>query len=203
MEFVDLAALTIHDVKNRLAVLACRADAKGDAETLRVALETAATLSRLLAFYKAEQGNLGLDIDARVPADLLAELAAEISKQTGMALRIEAEAAPTLAFYDEALVRMILLGALYNALRYARQQIVLSACSRPGFLEFVVRDDGPGYPSALLAQPLAAQALSREGTGLGLHLASRVAAMHGHAGQFGCVELSNAGGAVFCLRLPQ
>ena len=35
MEFVDLAAFAIHDVKNRLAVLASRADAKGDGETLR------------------------------------------------------------------------------------------------------------------------------------------------------------------------
>ena len=33
MDFIDLAAFTIHDVKNRLAHLAHRADEKGDRET--------------------------------------------------------------------------------------------------------------------------------------------------------------------------
>ena len=203
MDFDDLAALTIHDVKNRLALLASRAEARGDGETLHGALDAAATLTRLLVFYKAEKGSLNLDLEARVPADLLAELAIEIGQQTALAVHAESSAAPTLWFYDENLVRMVLLNALYNALRYARQQVTLAASVRDGYLEFSVADDGPGYPAAMLAQPLDMQAMSREGTGLGLHLASRVAALHSNAGRSGGIELSNAGGAVFRLRLPQ
>jgi len=71
MQFVDLAALTVHGVKNRLAILAARAEARGDRETLRDALEAAATLSRLLACYKAEKGQLAADIGACTPVDLV------------------------------------------------------------------------------------------------------------------------------------
>ncbi len=203
MDFVDLAAFTIHDVKNRLTVLASRAEQKGDGETLRSVLEVAATLTHLLAYYKVEKGNLGVDIDARTPADLLNELSLGIGKQTTLSVIADLSEAPTLWFYDEALVRMVLLNALYNALRHARQQVLMAACVRNGWLEFSVRDDGPGYPEAMLEQPLAMQSLSREGTGLGLHLADRVAACHSNAGQRGYVELGNEGGAVFRLRLPK
>jgi K+-sensing histidine kinase KdpD len=203
MNFVDLAALTIHDVKNRLALLASRAESKGDSETLHDAMEAAATLTRLLVCYKAEKGSLGVEIDAHVPGDLLAELAAEMGKQTSLLVSVESSAAPTLWFYDENLVRMVLLNALYNALRHARQHITLSAASRDGQLELVVRDDGPGYPAEMLGQSPDVAPLSHQGTGLGLQLASQVAAWHRNAGQTGRVELSNDGGAVFALRLPQ
>ena len=113
MEFADLAAFTIHDAKNRLALVATRAEANGDAEILRGILEAAASLTRLLTYYKAEKGSLGVDIDARVPADLVNELVSDISKQTGLTITADLSAAPTLWFYDEALVRMVLLNALY------------------------------------------------------------------------------------------
>ncbi|MFZ4539009.1 sensor histidine kinase [Propionivibrio sp.] len=203
MDFVDLAAFAIHDVKNRLAVMASRAEEKGDSETLRGALEAAATLTRLLACYKAEKGSLGIDIDARTPADLLDELSVEIGKQTALTVHADPSAAPTLWFYDECLVRMVLLDALYNALRHARQQVLIAAREHHGWLEFTVRDDGPGYPESMLGQPVAMQPLSREGTGLGLHLAGRVAALHSNAGQYGYIELGNEDGAVFRLLLPR
>lgn len=205
MEFVDLAALTIHDVKNRLAILASRAEARGDGETLHEVLEAAATLTRLLLFYKSEKGRLDADIDARVPADLLAELAAEIGRQTALTVDVDAAAAPTLWFYDESLVRLVLVDALYNAMRYARQRIVLGAAERDGWLCFSVRDDGPGFPDTLLgaAGTFDMQPVSGEGTGLGLHLASRVAALHENGGQRGRLELANDGGALFTLFLPR
>ncbi len=204
MNFDDLAAFTLHDVKNRLAILASRAEAQGDPDTVREALEAAATLSRLLIYYKAEKGQLTLDIEARVPADLLEELLVEIGQKTVLTVKAEVNAASGLFFYDESLVRMILLNALYNARRHAQQQIVIAARqTADGWLCFEVRDDGPGYPPPVLAQPLAMQAISQEGTGLGLHLASRVAALHRHAGQAGYIALKNDGGAVFSLHLPQ
>ena len=203
MEFIDLAAFTIHDVKNRLAILASRADEKGDGETLQAALESAATLSRLLACYRAERHSLTVDINARVPADLLEELAHDIRRQTALTVRIVEPEASTLWFYDEHLVRMVLLTALYNALRYATREIVMTARERAGWLEFSVRDDGPGFPPELLAEPTALRGLSRDGTGMGLHLASHVAALHCNAGQCGYLELGNDGGAVFSLHLPR
>ena len=202
MDFIELAAFTIHDVKNRLAHLAHRADEKGDRETLHGTLEAAATLTRLLAFYKAEKGKLGVEIEARTPADLVEELAIEISKQSTLTISTDLSQAPTLWFYDESLIRMVLLDALYNALRHARQEVRLAASLCDGWLEFSVHDDGPGYPPALLAQPTAMHPLSREGTGLGLHLASQIAALHSNAGLHGRLVLNNERGALFRLLLP-
>lgn len=203
MEFADLAAFTIHDAKNRLALVATRAEANGDAETLRGILEAAASLSRLLAYYKAEKGSLGLEVDARVPADLVNELVSDISKQTALSITADLSAAPTLWFYDEALVRMVLLNALYNALRFAQKNVQLKAVDRNNWLEFVVSDDGAGYPPEMLGVASAMQPISREGMGVGLHLARQVAALHTNAGDRGEIELSHVGGAVFCLRLPR
>ena len=201
-QFADLAALTIHDVKNRLALVAARAEANGDAETLRGVLEAAAQLTDLLAWYRAEHDRLRVDIDARVPADLIEELSASLRRQTALEIVAESEAAPELAFYDETLVRMVVLDALYNAVRHARSRIVLRAGSDNGWLVFAVADDGPGYPPAILAEPVAMQPITRQGTGLGLHLAARIAALHENQGQTGRIELNNDGGAVFRLFLP-
>ncbi len=203
MEFADLAAFTIHDVKNRLHVLAGQAESAGYPDMLYGALDAAASLSRLLAWYKAEKGCLGVEMDARVPEDLLQELAAEISRETTLTVSVDVSAAPTLWFYDETLVRMVLMNAVSNARRYARHEICLSAVDTGEWLEISVRDDGAGYPEVMLAKPLCMQPLSREGTGLGLHLAGHVAALHENAGHHGSIELKNDPGAVFCLRLPR
>ena len=203
MDFADLAAFTIHDAKNRLALVATRAETNGDAETLRGILESSASLTRLLTYYKAEKGSLGAAIDARVPADLVNELVLDIGKQTMLSIRSDLAAAPTLWFYDENLVRMILLDVLYNALRFAQKNIVISAVDRKQWLEFSIADDGPGYPTELLGEQPNMQALSRDGTGLGLYLAWRVAELHSNAGRTGRIELNNQGGAVFRLLLPQ
>ncbi len=202
-DFADLAALTIHDVKNRLALVAARAEAGGDAETLRGVLEAAAALTDLLAWYKSEKGGLRVDIDARVPTDLVEELLCGLRRQTSLALIGSVTAAPDLAFYDESLVRMVLLDALYNAVRHARSSVTLTAEESGDWLSFIVRDDGPGYPETVLAEPIAMQPISRQGTGIGLHLAGRIAALHENKGLVGHVELANDQGAVFALRLPK
>lgn len=202
MNFVDLAALTIHDVKNRLTLVAHDAERRGDARTLHGVLDASATLTRLLAYYKAESGALTVNIDAQVPADLVKELVADIAHQTDLKVYAADTLSQTLCFYDEALVRMVLLDAVYNALRHAKSQITISATDAEAGVLFSVSDDGPGYPDALLAKPLVMQSLSREGTGLGIFLAQRVATLHTNRNHHGRVTLRNQGGAVFELFLP-
>lgn len=204
MSFADIAALTLHDVKNRLAQLAGRAEAKGDLVTMREAMEAADTLTRLLAYYRSDIGSLTLEIDGHCPADLAAECAREAGAAGSCKIEVDCSAAPTLGFYDETLVRMVLANALQNARRYARDRIALEVAERDGFLEFVVRDDGGGYSDQVLADDTgAATRVSRDGTGLGLRLARRIAEMHENAGKRGGIRLENAGGAVFRLVLPQ
>lgn len=202
-DFPALAALTIHDVKNRLNLLVQHAERKGDTESLRLAMEAAATLTRLLQAYKAGTGQLRAQVDAHAPADVVAELAAEFRAQSALRLDLELAAAPVLAYYDEALVRLVLQDVLYNAMRHARAAVRISVRTVDGDLEFLVADDGPGYPPAMLGAPAMAMPAEGGGTGLGLFLAQHVAQLHANAARHGEVSLGNDAGAVFRLRLPQ
>jgi signal transduction histidine kinase len=203
MSFLDLAALSIHDVKNRLAALAARAEVRGDSETLNDALRTAAELSRLLACYKADAGQLGAQIDANCPAELLADLVAENRPLAEQEIKVDCDHLPDLWFYDDNLVRMVLANALQNALRFTRQHVTLRVSASADWLEFRIADDGEGYPVGLLADPMRSSSMSHQGVGIGLYLAHKVAALHRNHGLVGNVELHNDGGAVFTLRLPK
>jgi signal transduction histidine kinase len=202
MSFTEVAALTIHDVKNKLAQLAGRAERNGDAETVRSALEAAQTLTELLTYYKSESGGLRLDVEAHSPADLVEELVRESRGVSAIAIEQDCANAPALGFYDETLVRMVLFNALHNALRFARSRIRVGAGEQDGYCIFTVKDDGDGYPDSVLADHGASAPVSRGGTGLGLRLAERIAEQHENAGLRGGIELSNDSGAVFTLRLP-
>ena len=203
MSFATLAALTIHDVKNRLAAMAARAEARGDSETLRDALTAAGDLSRLLACYKVDAGLLQPDIDTRCPADLVDELVAETRPLTRLEIAGDCGLAPPAWYYDESLIRMVLANALHNALRFARTRITVSARQTDDWLEFRIADDGPGYPADMLANPTAAAPISDDGVGIGLHLARHVAALHENHGIRGVITLENEPGAVFSLKLPR
>lgn len=208
MHFTDLVALNLHDLKNRLAMVAARAERRGDTETVHDVLAVTAELIRLLACYKAEAGQLKPAIDAYCPQYLIEELVADYRKLGGLVIETDATHAPTSWYYDEDLIRLVLVNALQNALRHARTRVRVSVLEDGDWLEFRIHDDGPGYPDVLL-QPTPATTdatpLSRDGTGVGLYLAHRVAALHENHGLTGEVLLendTNDTGAVFRLRLP-
>ena len=175
MSFADIAALTLHDVKNRLAQLAGRAEARGDLDTLHETIDASNALTRLLTYYRSDVGTLTLDIDAHAPAELAAELIDDTCIRGRRRIDLDCSQAPTLWFYDETVVRMVLANAVQNAARYARARIVIEVAERSGFLEFLVRDDGHGYRQEVLddATGVTAQ-VTRNGTGLGLRLARRI-----------------------------
>jgi signal transduction histidine kinase len=202
MSFTDIAALTIHDVKNKLAQLAGRAERNGDAETVRSALEAAQTLTELLTFYKSESGGLRPNVEAHAPADLVDELVRESRGISGIAIEQDCTAAPALAFYDETLVRMVLFNAVHNALRFARSRVRVQVREQDGYCVFAVSDDGAGYPESVIADHGASAPVTRGGTGLGLRLAGRIAERHENGALCGSIDLSNDSGAVFTLRLP-
>ena len=203
MSFADLAAFCIHDVKNRLAILAARAETKGDKETVREALIAAGDLSRLLTCYKADAGLLNADIDAHCPMDVLDELAAEYRPLSHSQIDVDSRDGPKVGFYDENLVRMVLAGALQNALRFARTRITLSVREIDQWIEFKVCDDGEGYPDEVLRSSADRKSISREGIGIGLYLSRQVAALHEAHGMIGSVALRNEAGAQFVLRIPK
>ena len=204
--FSEIAALSIHDVKNNLAQLAAEAQARGDSKSLDIALSASETLTRLLCFYKSETHQLHLQIDAQDPHELIDDLlthhASRIQTQTHLQIVNELTQAPSLWFYDKTLIQMILANVLQNALRYARQEISVSVIAHQDYLEICVQDDGIGYPSSVLENLKTSSPVTAHGTGLGLGLARRVVALHTNNGRQGEIILSNQDGAKFQMRLP-
>jgi K+-sensing histidine kinase KdpD len=208
MSFSELAALTIHDVKNNLAQLAADAELRGDIASVRVALNASETLSRLLCFYKSESHSLSLHVEAQSPQelidDLLHALPRTIPEQNKIHLSSDLSLAPAIWFYDKVLIQMVLANALQNALRYAKTSVEIGVTLHATHLEFCVQDDGAGYPQSVLEEVVSGgqSAVSQHGTGLGLRLAQSVVSMHQNQGRAGEIFLSNEQGARFSLRLP-
>lgn len=200
-------AAVLHAVKNRLAELQLRLSAREGCEPEQaLAADCARQLTALLLLGRAEQGQLQAHVDAWQPEALLRELAAEYAAlYPQLRFQVETDAAPPEVFADAFLLRLALGNAVHNACRVARRRVTLSAVAEAAGCRFEVVDDGPGYPDALLRQPQTQPLLPTSGgTGLGLYLAARIAALHGLGGRSGRIALDNpaAGGARFRLHLP-
>jgi signal transduction histidine kinase len=123
-------------------------------------------------------------------------------------LQLTARGAPR-ARLDPARVQLMLKNLIGNSLRYSAPEdgpVELDVIADRRWLEFRVRDHGPGIPADQrvgLGEPFyrpdASRARETGGTGLGLYLARQVARAHG-----GDLQLVNVEGrgALFVARLP-
>ena len=206
MSFSDLAALTIHDVKNQLAQLASDAEQRGDGHSLCISLNASEALTRLLCYYRSEEKILAVNIEPESPEEMISDLLRVLKKNCEQRPQIQIkttlELAPAVWFYDKVLIQMILNNALQNALRYAASTVNLNVIEQDHQLEIRIQDDGEGYPQATLEEADHLAPISAEGTGLGLRLARRVVEQHIHQGRSGRIVLSNHTGAQFSLFLP-
>ncbi len=201
----DLYAAVVHDVKNQLAELSLRLGERGDAQKeVEIAMSAARRLSEMLLVLRHENNLLSVNADSVNAGDFMAELAAEYREMfPGLTIEINDEKAPDLAFFDEALVRMALANAIHNACRSARSKVKLAVTEQNKMLVLEVADDGHGYPDSMIGKKITTPLpVSGRGTGLGLYLAAKIAALHHLKDQQGCIELSNAEGAVFRMILP-
>lgn len=202
MSMLAIASLTIHDVKNKLASIAGAAETHGDEDTVRAILRASELLTQLLVFFRAEHHDLVPNMAPHTPEDLITEIAVNQYSKRQILVRTDTSNAPAIWWYDEVLIRMILMNALQNALRYADHRVAISAKEAGEYLEICVQDDGPGFPSELINNEEFSAPVSAHGTGLGLMLAKRVAALHQQGARHGHIHLFNESGAVFMLRLP-
>lgn len=209
----SLVAAAIHDAKNGLTALnTWLAEAHREhpsaaiIEARNVAARVGAQLVELLALYREGEGSLRLAIDDHDLIDFCAEVLAELALPANSSIRVDAQldaAAEIGAWaFDAYQVKLVLLDALRNAVRYARSSVALRVAPiSSGTLRFEVSDDGPGFPDPLLAG--GETSMNAQSSGLGLRFARLIA--HHHAtpnGQRGRVELSNQPGALFALTLP-
>ena len=113
-----------------------------------------------------------------------------------------------LGFFDRELVASVLGNCINNAIRYARESLLITVSDEAGQLVISINDDGDGYPAQMLErQADYVQGINHSSgsTGLGLYFANRIAALHQRNGVEGRTEIGNGGplgGGVFSLYLP-
>jgi len=201
-----LVAAVVHDLKNALASLtgsaediarrAAGTDLECDARALHVA--TASLTQRMVGFltlYRSGQAGLSAKLRDHTPADFLREFAAGLVLQSPVEVRIADDDTTPFWYFDDYLTRMALEAAVQNALRFARNTVVLSSGTRDGYLVFSVADDGPGLGQDESGEP---------STGLGTALCEAIARAHTDGARTGRVVLRNrpGGGCVFEFWVP-
>lgn len=202
----DLAAAVMHDVKNQLAELALRLKKRGDARAeMEIAMNASRRLTEMLLLGREESNQLWVSADTVNPADFLEVLAAEYAELfPDIEIKLDVARAPECVFFDDALVRLALGNALHNACRYAHEKVTLAAFQQNDLLFLEVRDDGTGFPDSVLSSGGQLPAsVTGTGTGLGLYLAQKIAALHKLGDRNGYIALYNgAQGGIFRIVLP-
>jgi len=218
-----IIAAVVHDVKNSLGMITNEIEQiseKIDAsfpdestQLYRLSLEASRInngLVHMLGLYRSTHGTLRIQIDEAMVQDILEDVAVRFGstlKRMGIDLIVELDDSDLGWYLDSSLVEGILNNAITNAIRYTKSKLILSAKVNGDRIEFMLVDDGEGYPEDVLT------CLSDEGdmdfktgsTGLGLHFSDQIARQHKNGENTGYIELRNNtkdSGAIFKLVLP-
>jgi signal transduction histidine kinase len=172
---------------------------------LRSSGEMAETLDALLAVARADARKRPGVSDARRAADAVADRFEPLAAERGVHIGVVAGGTgPLRAGVDAELLERLLQPLVDNACRYAASEVTIAVRGEPDAVVFEVADDGPGVQAderERIFEPAVrgrAGTALREGTGLGLALARRLARAAG-----GSVEaLERPDGACFAVRVP-
>ncbi|MHC8328327.1 sensor histidine kinase [Pseudomonas sp. LB1P83] len=223
LDFSTVIASTVHDMKNSLAMLmqahshwlARLPDPEQHSPEQGVIEYEFAHLNgmlvQLLGLYKLGVNQMPLqpayhDLDDFLEAQLACHQ--EVFASRGIVATYEVDPLSPLGFFDRELVASVLANTITNAIRYARQSLLISVSDEDGQLVLTINDDGDGYPAQMIElQSDYVQGInySSSSTGLGLYFAGRIAALHQRNGVGGRTKISNGGplgGGLFSLYLP-
>ena len=223
LDFSTVIASTVHDMKNSLAMLMQahsqwlarlpQGQREGTEQGV-IDFEFAhlnGMLVQLLGLYKLGVNQLPLqpayhELDDFIEAQLASHQ--EVFASRGIIATYEVDPLSPLGFFDRELVASVLGNCINNAIRYARESLLITVSDEAGQLVLSINDDGDGYPAEMLErQADYVQGINHGSgsTGLGLYFANRIAALHQRNGVVGHTEISNGGplgGGVFSLYLP-
>jgi signal transduction histidine kinase len=127
------------------------------------------------------------------------------SARTDLVIECDVDPAARAVVCDAHLIETVLRNLLYNALRYARQQVRVMFDISSNAYRLSVEDDGPGIPEADRERvfgsfvQLSEPGRDNSGFGLGLAIVKRIVEWHG--GQVVARE-SSRGGAAFVVEWP-
>jgi signal transduction histidine kinase len=167
-------------------------------------------IEEILTFSGLEAGSHNIvttDVATRVILDELEAIIQPLADQQGLEFNIRIDGAPDTLHTDPTKLRQVLLNLLSNAVKFTDEgSVTLIAGARHGQPYFTVQDTGIGIADAdqlLLFEPFwqvdQSRARTREGAGLGLAIAHRMAGLLG-----GEIDVSSQPGlgSEFILRLP-
>lgn len=222
MQFSDILASSIHDIKNSLSMVMVTLDDltnnpanhfEQPEKVIRLQEETKRAnndLIQLLLLYKYENGRLGLDITELNLEAFLEEVQIEnqsLLQARNIQLNLSCDAS-LFGYFDEDLIKGVLNSAIGNASRYTKSEVRLSAYEDEGYLVIAVEDDGGGFPPVMLEVQYSNQkkeSFSSGSTQLGLYFAQQVANIHENRGKKGFIKLENKRnliGGCFSIQLP-
>jgi signal transduction histidine kinase len=172
---------------------------------LRSSGEMSETLDALLAGARADARQRPGVSDAHRAAEAVADRFTPLAAERGVEIDVDfAGPAPLRAGVDAELLERLLQPLVDNACRYATSEVTIAVRRERDTVVFEVADDGPGVRAderERIFEPAvrgSAGTALREGTGLGLALARRLARAAG-----GSVEaLERPDGACFAVRVP-
>ncbi|HBS42882.1 MAG TPA: hypothetical protein DEA26_09390 [Oceanospirillales bacterium] len=211
MDFEQLTAAVIHDLKNQMQTLVT------ESERIRQAVPPSYTdsmdallkrtrgiqseISQLITLYQMKSHSIFTSDEAWPQSTLRMVTEQALVQYPGVQIHItEGDDSP--GFYNDFLVQMALACMVTNSVQAGATEVRLQVKTEGGTLMFSVSDNGPGFPDNILA----GERISRRigGTGLGLYFSELVARHHHRGQQKGHVSLSNnpEGGAQVTLTLP-
>lgn len=224
MDFSDMLASSIHDIKNSLGlILNNLSDLLGDpgnqiadmrkASLLQHEVQRAnSNLIQLLTLYKLGREQLTIQISENNLREFLDEVLADNQAVcNAMGIEFTTQCDERLhGYFDWELVRSIIGSTVGNAQRYAKSRIEVSATNEDAYLVIRIEDDGDGYPEELLQRVPVAESMKESAshagrTQLGLTFAHKVSRLHRAGTRIGRIHLRNAchlPGACFELWLP-
>src|SRR3954449_678384 len=175
------------------------------AAVLRSSSEMADTLDALLAGARAEARPHAGIADAGHAAEAVAERFRPLAAERGVSVAVRNGNGGLRAGVDLELLERLLQPLVDNACRYAESEVTIAVRRESGRIVYEITDDGPGVREderERIFEPAvrgSAGTALRDGTGLGLALARRLARAAG--GSVEAVERP-AGGGCFAVRVP-
>ena len=169
--------------------------------------ELNAFVTATLDYAILERAEVALNVASHDFTSILPAVTESVKRSAppDMQIRCEVQSTATRVRCDAHLMETVLRNLLYNALRYARQQILVTFELQPGHYALRVEDDGPGIPEADRERvfgsfvQLGQGSGPKVGYGLGLAIVQRVVEWHEGTA---AVSRSPLGGARFCIQWP-
>ncbi len=226
MEFLDILASTLHDMKNSLGILfntleesieQCRekeCSSYGRFFTLQYEIKRLNhSMIRLLSLYKKEKSQFMINVDYYPVDEIIDDIIIQNKPLlSSKGIQIETDCPEGLFWtFDRNLVSGVLENVLNNCFRYTKDKVRISADKEGEYLLLRIEDNGRGYPECMLVHDKEELSYKRTidfdtgSTGLGIYFSMLVAKSHTNENREGYISILNGGalgGGAFTIYIP-